>query len=135
MELSLLLAADYASTTVDGKLYVMGIFNQINASAFPATHAEMYLITQFTAPPHEYGRNFKLGIKLLDEDAGDVLSLSADAVVPHSPTGRRVHLNNLLKLVNVVFPKPGVYEFSVLVDHDLKGTLAIDVLQTAGAGA
>ena len=38
-------------------------------------------------------------------------------------------LNHVLRLVNITFPKPGEYEFVVLIDSDAKGTLSIEVNQ------
>jgi len=53
MDLTYLLAADYANITRDGKLNVMGIFSIINAPGFPAVHPQMYLVAQLTAGPFE----------------------------------------------------------------------------------
>ncbi len=130
MELTLLLVADYASATMDGKLYMMGVFNRIHAVSFPATHPDMYLVVQLSASPFEYGRNFKLDIKLVDDDMQPVIALTTDAIVPHSESGDSVTLNHILKLVNVVFPKPGTYEFAIQIDQDLKGTpLRLELIQ------
>ena len=128
MELTLLLIADYANTTADGKLNVMGIFESITAASFPATHSEMYLITRFTAGPAEYGRTFKMDVKLINEDASqELVNFAIENMVPRAQNGQDAHLNHLLRLNNVTFPAPGFYEFSVLVDNDLKGTLAVEV--------
>jgi hypothetical protein len=132
MELAFLLVADYANTTGDGKLNVMGIFQSIFAAQFPVAHPEMYFIAQFTAGPAEYGRRRKLEIKLLDEDAAqEIVSFSTEVEIPRGAGGQRVNIPAVLRLVNTVFPKPGTYEFSVVLDEDLKGSLAIQVDQCA----
>ena len=64
MELSFMLAADYANVTNNGKLNVMGIFSSINATKFPVKHPQMYIIAQLRVGPAEYGRNFTLELKL-----------------------------------------------------------------------
>src|SRR5262249_32995488 len=122
MELTLLLVADYAAATMDGKLYMMGVFNRIYAVSFPATHPDMYLVIQLSASPFEYGRSFKLNISLVDDDMQPIITLTTDATVPHGERGESVTLNHILKMVNVVFPKAGTYEFAIQVDQDLKGT-------------
>lgn len=132
MEATLLLAADYANETRNGKLNVMGIFTDINAPTFPALHPQMYLITQLSANPAEYGRAFKFAIKLIDEDATtEVLHLTLDAEVPSREDGQRVQLNFIVQLPNLLFQKPGIYQFSVLVDNDEKAVLPIDVKQVS----
>ncbi|MCC7207014.1 MAG: hypothetical protein IT323_06890 [Anaerolineae bacterium] len=129
MELTFLVIADYATATPDGKLTLVGIFTEIRASAFPARHGALHLVAQLLASPHEYGRQFALEFKLVDEDGQLVMSLPVSAQVPHGDKGQRVYLNNMVRLENIVFPKPGRYEFAILVDHDLKGTLPFEVIE------
>ena len=129
MELTFLQVADYASMSQDGKLSIMGMFSQINVPSFPAGHPQMFVVVQFSVPPAEYGRQFKLTVKLIDEDGQENLSTPVlDQVAPRG-VGSSVYANVILRLVGVVFPKPGTYEFSVLVDGDTKGSLPLTVLQ------
>jgi len=135
MEVSILLVADYANVTLDGKLNIMGVFHNINALSFPAAHPEMHLITQLKAGPAEYERAFTLEIKLIDEDATETLvDESFDLVVPRGTAGQSVYMNHLLRMVNVRFPKPGTYQFSVLVDRDEKDSIPIEVRQVSMVG-
>lgn len=131
MELTFLQVADYASMSQDGKLSIMGIFSQINVPTFPAAHPQMFVVVQFSVPPSEYSRQFKLTVKLIDEDGQEVLGTPVlDQVAPRG-MGLSVYANVILRLVGVVFPKSGTYEFSVLVDGDTKGSLPLAVLQMA----
>lgn len=82
MDLSFMLISDYANTTGDGKLNVMGIFGSITATSFPTTHPEMYVIAQLTASSAEYNRSFKFELKLMDEDGQQIGNIVTDAVVP-----------------------------------------------------
>jgi hypothetical protein len=130
VELTFLHVAEYANTTADQKLNVMGIFNNINAANFPATHPEMFLVAQLTAQASEYGRQFQLGIKLLNEDATqEVINFSGPVIVPRGDNGLRVNMNFMIRFVNTVFNSPGTYEFSVLVDGDVKGSLPLQLSQ------
>ncbi len=127
MELAFLHIADYASVTKDDKLNVMGIFSAINAPSFPAPHPEMHVVAQLAADPAEYGRQFQVTIKLLDEDAShELVNFNVPATVPNGH-GLQVTMNFTLRLVNVVFPAPGTYEFVVLVDGDQKGSASLYV--------
>jgi len=130
VELLHLLVADYANLTGDGKLNVMGIFNIINAPSFPAKHSEMYLISKLYASPAEYGQTRKLTIKLLNEDGTqEVVNFSHDFVVPTGSGGKRVETNHIVRLTDIIFPNAGSYQFSVLVDNDLKGTMAVELVK------
>jgi hypothetical protein len=131
MDLSFMLVADYASSSSDGKLYIMGVFSRIAAPQFPVAHAEMYVVVQLRASRHEINRRFTLDLKLLDEDATQVISLSLASQVPPGERGQAVTLNHIIRLNHIVFPRPGDYEFSVLVDNDVKGITSLQLAQGA----
>lgn len=130
MLLDLLLIADYANLTVDGKLNVMGIFNSIHATQFPASHAEMFLVAKLSADPSEYGTKRKLAIRLLDEGGKLIASLlEREIEIPHGKEGKGVEIRQILKLTGLIFPQPGAYQFSMLVDNDHKGSQTIQLIQ------
>jgi hypothetical protein len=105
------------------------MFSQINVPVFPAAHPQMFVVAQFAVPPAEYGRKFKLTVKLIDEDGQEMFSTPPlDQEAPRG-TGLSVYANVMLRLISVVFPKAGTYEFSALVDGDTKGSLPLTVLQ------
>lgn len=129
MDLSLLLLADYANVTAGSKLNVMGIFDRLSAGKFPAMHPQMFLISRFSGGVAEYGRQFEVNVKLINEDATQILvDVTSQMTMPRGSGGRRSNANHIMRLNNVTFPEPGTYEFSVLVDNDLKGTVALEVV-------
>lgn len=130
MKLMLLLAADYANVTGDGKLNVMGIFDVIRASSFPARYPSMHLVIKLGAELGEFGETRALSVKLLDADGGQIMSMSGPVQTPRLQGGRRPDVNAILGLRDVVFPKPGPYQFVVLVDKDHKGELTVYVEKT-----
>jgi len=69
VEVPLLLVADYANVTDNGKLNVMGIFQRLHAREFPARHPVMQLVIKLVAGPGEYGESRRLTVRLLDADA------------------------------------------------------------------
>ena len=129
MDLSVLLLADYANVAERGKLNVMGIFSIIYSTGFPLMWPQMHLIVKLIASPAEYGAKRKLLIKLLNEDATqEIVNWSREFQVPQG-TGQRVEINQILRLNTLVFPAPGDYQFSVMVDNDEKGVLTLHVLE------
>jgi len=128
VEVTFLQVADYANITKDDKLNVMGLFSNISVNAFPSVHPEMYLVAQLRASAAEYGRQIKLSVKLLNEDATEQLvGFEAPMTVPTGQRGQPMTMNITLRLVNTQFASPGTYEFSLLIDNDVKATLALDV--------
>ncbi len=125
MKLLLLLAADYANITGDGKLNVMGIFNEISAFEFPARHSSMHLVVKLGAELGEYGESRNLVVRLFDADGNTIVELSGPINIPKGEGGKKPEVNAILGLRDVIFPKPGPYQFVVLVDKDFKGDLTI----------
>jgi len=127
MQLTLFLAADYANITREGKLNVMGIFNDIYAQTFPARHSSMHLVAKLGAELGEYGQARDFTVKLLDADANPIFDLSGQFQVPPGGQGRKPEVNLILELKDLIFPKEGMYQFVLLVDKDHKGELSLYV--------
>ncbi len=128
MDLRLFMVADYASLS-EGKLNVMGIFNIIQATNFPARHPELQIIISLNATAAEAGQTRNLSVRLLEVDGEDVLpALSKEFAVPEYQ-GRPIEVNHIIKIRDIVFPHAGPYEFRVLVDGDDKGFYSFQVGQ------
>ena len=65
MQVTLAVLADWAATTVHGKLVIAGVFETINAPALPATHPMMALALRLAADPGE-SSNHRLTLRLVD---------------------------------------------------------------------
>jgi hypothetical protein len=128
VELRTILVADYANIAEGGKPNVMGIFREIYAQEFPARHSDMYLVVALLASPAEFGQRRMITTKLINADATETLmEFSQPITVPTATSGRSAEINSILRLRDITFKDPGTYQFSVLVDNDEKGTLAIEV--------
>jgi len=127
MKLLLFLAADYANITREGKLNVMGIFNDVYSYQFPARHSSMHLVAKLGAELGEYGQARDFTVKLLDADGNPIFDLSGQFQIPKGEQGRKPEVNLILELKDIVFPTEGVYQFVLLVDRDHKGELSLYV--------
>lgn len=125
----LFLAADYANITGDGKLNVMGVFDEIFSYSFPARHSSMHLVGKLGAELGEYGQKRDFKIVLLDEDANQVMDVSGQFDIPTGGRGRKPEVNLILELKDIIFPKPGRYQFVLLVEKDHKCELSLYVNQ------
>ena len=130
MEVDILLLADYASVSENKKLNVMGVFNRIFAKGFPVRHREMFVVSKCSASIAEANSTKKFVVKLLDEDAGvELLNFARNIVVGEPQAGKRYELNGILKVADVIFPKAGTYQVSVLIDGDEKASMPLYVEQ------
>jgi hypothetical protein len=127
MKLILFLAADYANITREGKLNVMGIFDDIYAANFPARHSSMHLVIKLGAELGEYGETRDFTLRLLDMDGNQIFNLTGQFQVPPGGHGRRPEVNLIYELKDMIFPNEGTYQFVLLVDKDHKGELSLHV--------
>lgn len=129
MRLLFFLAADYANISRDGKLNVMGIFNEVNSEKFPAVHTSMFIIIRFSPELGEVGEKRELSLLLHDPDGTELINMSLPIDIPQAERGMHRSANAIIELKGVLFPSPGPYRFIVLVDKDQKGYLPLRVNQ------
>ncbi len=128
MEVNLAVLADYANVSQDGKLNIMGIFQEVNPPALPFSLPQLYLVVAFEAGPAEFDSWKDVRIALLDSDGSEMLALEGQAQVPRPPRpGRRAYINQVIGMNGITFEHPGDYGFSILVGGETKETVSLYV--------
>lgn len=113
MQLILALACDDARERPDGKLDVVGIFNELYAPGFPAAQERMTVVFVIEWDRHESGR-IPLRADLVDEAGRVLLTIQGHTDVDSRPRDRAPAQTRLvLPLQEVVFPAPGTYHFEL----------------------
>src|SRR5262245_61880123 len=101
MRVRVAVLADFASMSVGNKLNILGICSVINVEGVPAIHPNMKLITSFEFESSEAGTK-NLTIELVDDDGGEVFSISGQLQFEGDATGDSIVVNNILDLNNVI---------------------------------
>ena len=128
MEIKFRMLSDFASLTRDGKLNILGVFDEINAPRMPFVLPQMFLVVAYEASAAEAGVDRESRIILMDADGGELLTLEQPLKIPDAKRpGARVAINQVLGLSGFKFAKPGDYQFSFLVDGDEKANLRLRV--------
>ncbi|MFH0990003.1 MAG: hypothetical protein V1799_08310 [bacterium] len=108
--------ADTATADAGGKLYAMGIFDNILTTQFPAHHPELTLVARIEGTVAEKGSH-KISIELRDSDSNRLHSFDQTLVFSERPA---VHGNFLAGLIvkfqTLTFPRAGQYEFVLFGD-------------------
>ncbi len=127
MNVSLALLADYANSSADGKLNILGIFDTITAPSYPAVHPEMKLVVRFQMHPAESGQTKKVQIQLRTDQGRKLLELGGDMTIETrddvASAGQMVSADQILSLNGLTLEAPGSYEFVILVNGDVKATV------------
>ena len=136
MKVTLALLADAANVSQEGKLNVLGIFNSFNAGTFPALHPVMQLVLRFEASVAEAAMEKKLLVKVLGEDGEQIGEIAGNLKLPEKPQqqGRRIQMQAIIPVQGAVFPKPGQYAFSILIDGREEDEVTLSITQTQTEG-
>ena len=134
MEIDLALLADAATVDGSGKLNILGVFDRISASGFPAPHPHLSLVLRFTASMNEAGTH-AVKILLSDPDGKEMMRLNGEIQIGPGPmdSGGQVRVPQVVNIERLVFPKAGRYRFDISVDgtHQISTSL---FLHSPGAG-
>ncbi len=128
METVLFLAADYANHETSGKLNILGIFNRIFVRGFPARHRTLYLVIRVAAALGEYDTKHDLKIVFYDEDGHELGAQNGELLIPRPDSGKQAQADLIIGITDLLLTKPGTYEFRLIINKDLKGSLPIDVI-------
>jgi hypothetical protein len=89
----------------------------------------MHLVAKMAPEFSEYGQKRTFTVLLMDADGGRIFELSGEFDVPKGEGGRKPEVNIILELKDIVLPKPGRYQFVLLIDKDQKDELTLYVNQ------
>lgn len=133
MDIDLSLLADAATIDGSGKLNILGVFDRISASAFPAQHGRMALVLRFAAGLPEAGPH-NVGIRLSGPDGEELLRLDGEMQLAPGPrsAGGGVKVPHVLNLDGIVFARPGNYTFDVSVDGEHHVGIPLSVVDASG---
>jgi hypothetical protein len=121
--------ADYSNITQEGKINIMGAFDFIWASAFPARHPEMQLIVRFEADTTERKQQKKVQVRFINERGEKILELNGRITVGDPGPGQMLFFNHVLRLRNITFPTAGDYQFDIYIDDNLAHSVPFKAVQ------
>lgn len=128
MDVTLAVLADYANVSQDGKLNILGVFQEVNPAGFPASIAQMFLVVSFEASAAEFGTQKNIRIALLETDGSEVMGMEGPIVVQPPPRpGSRAFINQIVGLQGLTFQSSGDYAFHILVNGDDKRAVPLRV--------
>lgn len=128
MEVSLAVICDYASVSQEGKLNIMGVFQEINPPVLPFAFPMMYLVVEMEAGIAEADTQKHIQILLIDQDGNQMLDFQGDVTVPPiAAPGGRAYTNINAGLNGLNFEAAGNYAFHILVNGEEKRTVPLKV--------
>ena len=128
MELRFFLLADFANVS-DSKLNIIGSFNTIEASQFPTQRPNMYLAARVAAGSGEYEAEHAIKVQLFDEDDNELGKVEGKLSFPKPASGHISEVQIVISIREPRFDKMGLYEFRLLINDHLLGTIPLNLVQ------
>jgi hypothetical protein len=119
MILKLSAVCESARERPDGRLDLVGLFNELSAPGFPAMQDRMTAVFLVEWDPDEAGHQ-PLRADMVDDTGRKVLTIQGHTDV-EPRTGEQVPAQTrlIMPLEKVVFPKPGRYTFQLVAGGDV----------------
>ncbi len=117
MKLILSLACEDARARPDGRLDIVGIFDELSAPGFPAAQDRMTVVFVMEWSPGQTGRK-EFRADLADREGTRVLTIEGHTDIPAEAGAARPRTQLIMPLERVVFPHDGEYRFQLTVDGE-----------------
>jgi hypothetical protein len=132
MELQLALACEDARKRPDGRLDLIGVFDELSAPGFPARQDRMTVVFVMEWGQDQEGRQ-EFTADLVDAAGKKVLTIEGhtDVAGADGPTRPRTEL--VMQLEKVIFPHAGTYRFQLTADGATRPAFSL-VVSEAPAG-
>jgi hypothetical protein len=132
MRLLLAVVCEDAAARPDGRLDIVGIFDELQAPGFPAAQDRMTVVFIMEWSDHEHGRQ-EFRADLVDDQSRKVLTIEGHTdVAPGS--GRHPRTQLIMPLERVVFPRAGEYRFMLQVGDVTLTALSLRLSRPSSRG-
>lgn len=129
IQVPLALLADYANVSREGKVNILGVFDQIYARSVPALHPQMQLVFTVIGDRSEAKKEHKIKIELIDQDATETaVKIEGKFKFPLPKAGEEARINQIIILNHVVFNKYDEYSCKIVIDDEVKRSIALKVI-------
>ncbi len=120
--------ADSANVSREGKLNLLGIFENIHAIGFPVTHPALALIFGIEADTGDAIREHDMVIDVVDSDGKSIANITGKLKFGQATTGK-VRSNQIIFFNGMQFSKPGMYEFKIIINGEERAFVPLELIE------
>jgi len=110
--LNFIILCDKASLSRDGKIDILGVFDNINAPSFPVRHKEMFVLVEALLDKGEHEEVLKIDCNGREKEI-------VGSRVKKEEKGKHLFMHQITEMV---FPEPGDYLIKIYINDILVGT-------------
>ena len=119
-KLNFLHVCDYASFSEGGKLNILGIFENINASKIPYTHPQMFVVLNILIK--KKGNYKKIIIRFIQNaNEAEIAGVEIPMNIKMSSAKKEFKIGSVGQLNSVKFEEYGKYKIQIFIDEYLIG--------------
>jgi hypothetical protein len=130
MDLVLAVTCEEARARPDGRLDLVGVFDELSAPGFPARQDALTVVFVMEWPPEQEGRQ-EFRADLLHSDGTRVLTIEGHTDVT-SGGRRRPRTQLIMPMKDIIFPQAGEYRFRLTLDDGATTALSLLVSEDDG---
>jgi hypothetical protein len=127
---------DYALISAEGKLSMLGLFENLNAVQLPIQHALLYIVFGLDFSPSELkGSDVHVRISCLDEDGKELARQEAQFRIQGQPqAGERVVMPQVVPFVGITFNRDGRHNFAIWLNNQHQEDVGFRVQKAVAPG-
>lgn len=130
IKIPLAVIADSANVSREGKLNILGIFQNIAAGIVPATHPLFSLIVTFQGERGDANNEHPIKIQMVSGDGEVMLNIAANLKFNAPPAGEHsVSAHQIFQFANVTFSKFGTYDLNIFVNNEVRKTVSLNLIE------
>lgn len=130
IKIPLAVIADSANVSREGKLNILGIFQNIGANTVPATHPQISLILTFQGERGDANSEHSVKIQMVSADGEVMMNIDAKLRFNMPPAGEHsVSVHQIFQFANITFKKFGAYDLNIFVNNEVRKTVSLNVIE------
>ncbi len=129
MDATLAVAADNANVSTDGKLNIIGVFQEFTPEGFTALVPQLTLVISWSAEPVEFNSQKEVRISFMGPDPDERIELPPiQLAIPEAPRpGEPAIVHQILNLRGLPLQRSGPHAFYVVVGGETKARIPLYV--------
>lgn len=121
MRLTLCKLCQFADRLASGSPVLVGMFSHMETTGFPTGLDPSYLALELESDPMEHGRDYRLDVRLIDDD-GHILTQNV-LILELPPSRDAIPYRTFVSLNvpwerQIVFERAGIYRFDVVLHRE-----------------
>lgn len=133
MDINYAFLCDYATTSKDGKLSILGIFANINVAGLPGVHPQAFLAFELGLHYTELNEEHQLRIECRDADGNQLFEIDGPLTVEGKagPRDEPPRVTQAMRLQMLRFERAGSYDINFNINGEHKRTVTFTVTDTS----